>query len=231
MPIKIPRAPKKSVSKNKPKGGKKFNYHSPKGMHDLLPADFLYFDKVEKALKKVASFSGYERIETPILEDLKLFERGTGTTSEVVQKQMFVVKTNSEEALAMRPEMTPGVLRAYIEKGLSHVFFPAKFFYLSPLFRYEQPQHGRFRQFYQFGFEVIGSDDAAYDAQIIGACFRVASEMKLRGLMMRVNSIGCKTCRTNYVKKLKDYYRSKLSKLCRDCNKRFSDNPLRMLDC
>lgn len=230
MPIKIPRAPKKSGSKSKSKG-KKFAFQTPKGMHDLLPSDFLFFDKVEKALKKIVCYYGFERIETPILEDIKLFERGTGMTSEVVQKQMFSVKTRGGEVLAMRPEMTPGVLRAYVENGLSHVMFPAKFYYWSPLFRHEQPQHGRFRQFYQLGFEVLGADDAVYDAQVISAVYRTMGELRLKNVMARVNSIGCKTCRATYLKKLKEYYRDKASKMCRDCNKRYSDNPLRLLDC
>jgi histidyl-tRNA synthetase len=231
MPIKIPRAPKKQAPKVKQKTSKKFLFQSPKGMHDILPSDFLYFDKVQKSLLKSASFYGFERIETPILEDIKLFERGTGLTSEVVGKQMFVVKTKGKEVMALRPEMTPGVLRAYIQNGLSYTFHPGKFYYFSPLFRYEQPQHGRFRQFYQLGFEVIGSDDAVYDALVILATLRILSDLKLKNVTLKINSIGCKTCRSAYVKKLKDYYKDKISKMCRDCSKRFVDNPLRILDC
>lgn len=219
-----PKTPKK------PKG-KKFAFQSPKGMHDLLPNDFLYFDKVEKSLRKIASLMGFLRVETPILEDVRLFERGTGMTTEVVQKQMFLVKTKSEESLALRPEMTPGVLRAYIESGLSHIMSPAKFFYWSPLFRYEQPQHGRYRQFYQLGFEVLGADEPVFDAQIISGSYRIMDDLRLKNLMVKINSIGCKTCRANYIKKLKEYYRNKLSKMCRDCNKRYGENPLRLLDC
>jgi histidyl-tRNA synthetase len=226
----------KNLKKSQPKSskksrGKKFAFQSPKGMHDLLPNDFLYFDKVEKSLRKIASLLGFLRVETPILEDVKLFERGTGVMTEVVQKQMFLVKTKSHEVLALRPEMTPGVLRAYVESGLSHVMFPAKFFYWSPLFRYEQPQHGRYRQFYQLGFEILGGDAPVFDAQVISGSHRVMNELKLKNLIVKINSIGCKTCRTAYVKKLKEYYRNKLSKMCRDCNKRYSENPLRLLDC
>jgi histidyl-tRNA synthetase len=221
----------KPAKKSKSSRGKKFTFQAPKGMHDILPNDFLYFDKIEKSLKKIAGLTNFDRIETPILEDLKLFERGTGSTTEVVQKQMFTVKTKSHEILAMRPEMTPGVLRAYIQSGLSHVMSPARFFYLSPLFRYEQPQHGRYREFYQLGFEILGNDDAVFDAQIISGTHRLLSDLKVKNVMVRVNSIGCKTCRANYVKKLKEYYKDKLNKVCRDCVKRYSDNPLRLLDC
>jgi histidyl-tRNA synthetase len=144
---------------------------------------------------------------------------------------MFLVKTKNHEIFALRPEMTPGVLRAYVESGLSHVMSPAKLYYWSPLFRYEQPQHGRFRQFYQFGFEILGGDDPVFDAQVISLTHRVLDDLKLKNLMVRINSIGCKTCRAAYVRKLKEYYRDKLGKVCRNCVKRYSDNPLRLLDC
>ena len=220
----------KNIKRSQPKPlkksrGRKFAFQSPKGMHDLLPKDFLYFDKVEKSLRKISSLLGFSRIETPVLEDVKLFERGTGMMTEVVQKQMFLVKTKSHEVLALRPEMTPGVLRAYVESGLSHIMSPAKFFYWSPLFRYEQPQHGRYRQFYQLGFEILGGDEPVFDAQVISGAYRIMDDLKLKNLMVKINSIGCKTCRAAYIKKLKEYYRNKLGKMCRDCNKRYSENP------
>lgn len=229
MPIKIPHAKKKVEKKST--SGKKIPFQSPKGMHDRLPADFIYFDKIEKAIKKVSLFYGFDKIETPLLEDIKLFERGTGLTTEVVQKQMFTVKTKGDGVLALRPEMTPGVVRAYVENGLLYVSNPGKFFYYSPVFRYEQPQHGRFRQFYQVGFEVINSDDAAYDAQVIIASLRIFEEIKLKGVTVKLNTIGCKNCRTPYVKKLKEYYKNKVATMCRDCAKRYTENPLRLLDC
>ncbi|MCL5011938.1 MAG: histidine--tRNA ligase [Patescibacteria group bacterium] len=230
MSISIPRA-KKKVEKKPAGSGKKIPFQSPKGMHDRLPADFIYIDKIEKALKKVSGFYGFDRIETPVLEDIKLFERGTGLTSEVVQKQMFTVKTKGDGVLALRPEMTPGVVRAYVEHGLLHVVNPGKFFYMSPVFRYEQPQHGRFRQFYQIGFEVLNSDDPVYDAQIINASLKIFDEVRLKNVTVKLNTIGCKTCRAGYVKKLKEYYKNKLGLVCRDCVKRYAENPLRMLDC
>jgi len=229
MPISIPRA-KRKVEK-KPRSGRKMAIQSPKGMHDRLPSDFVYSDKIEKALKKVSMFYGFEHIETPILEDIKLFERGTGLTSEIVQKQMFSVKTKGDGVLALRPEMTPGVVRAYVEHGLLHVVNPGKFFYMSTVFRYEQPQHGRFRQFNQIGFEVLNSDDSVYDAQVIIASLKIFDEVRLKNITVKLNTIGCKSCRSIYVKKLKEYYKGKLNRVCRDCVKRYSENPLRMLDC
>lgn len=231
MPITIPKAPRKQKRAPSKKSSKKFLFQSPKGMHDILPEDFLFVEKVEKIFRKTAAFFDFARIETPILEDLRLFERGTGITSEVVQKQMYVVKTRRETPLALRPEMTPGVLRAYLQNGLMHTMMPGKFSYFSQVFRHEQPQAGRFRQFTQFGFEVIGSDDPAYDAQVILATFRILEELKLKEVSVKMNSIGCRSCRPPYVKKLKEYYRHKISKICGDCAKRLQDNPLRILDC
>lgn len=232
MAIKIPKAKRKIVPKeSKKKFSKSISFKSLKGMHDVLPADFLFFDRIEKALKDVSSFYNFLRIETPILEELKMFERGTGLTSEVVSKQMFVVKTRGGDTLALRPEMTPGVLRAYLENGLNYVANPGKFFYYSPVFRYEQPQAGRFRQFHQVGFEILSSDDPIYDAQVISASYKVISELKIKNLLIKINSIGCKNCRPAYLKKIKNFYKDKLNKICKDCRKRYSENPLRMLDC
>lgn len=202
-------------------------------MHDVLPDDFSYFDKIEKALKRVSCFFSFFRIETPIMEDVRIFERGTGMTSEVVQKQIFVVKSRGrkEGVMALRPEMTPGVVRAYVQNGLSYVVLPGKFYYFSPIFRYEQPQHGRFRQFYQIGLEIINTSDSAYDAQVISATVKILEDLRIKGFSIKINSIGCKVCRPSFVKKLKEYYKSNLSKLCRDCVKRYKINPLRMLDC
>lgn len=232
MPINIPRAPKKKEAPQKIRVGKKFVSQSPKGMHDVLPTDFAYIERIEKVLKKVSAFYGFERIETPVVEDVKLFERGTGLTSEIVQKQMFLIKTHgSDGTLALRPEFTPGVARAYIESGLVHTMLPAKFYYEGPVFRHEQPQHGRFRQLHQIGFEIFGSDDPAYDAQVVVGTYKLFDESKLKNVTVKINSIGCKNCRPVYVKKLKEYYKNKQSKLCKDCAKRYQDNPLRLLDC
>lgn len=229
MPIKIPKAKKKEEVKKTPKGAGKFGFRSPRGMHDILPDDFLYRDKVEKSLRSNAEAYGFEHIDTPIAEDAKLFERGTGATSEVVEKQMFLIK--GRDSLALRPEMTPGVMRAYIQSGLFRTLIPGKFFYYGPMFRHERPQAGRLRQLWQAGFEILGSPDPVYDAQIITATLRMIEGVKIKNLSIKINSIGCKTCRTAYVKKLKDYYRPKTSKLCKDCQRRYKDNPLRMLDC
>jgi histidyl-tRNA synthetase len=230
MPIKIPRAPRKA-EKKQPQRSKKIGFQSVKGMHDILPEDFAYREKIEKGVKKIALFYGFERIEPPLLEDRKLYERGTGLSSEVVSKQMFTLRTKGGDQLALRPELTPGVVRAYVENGLTYAYNPGKFWYWAPMFRHEQPQAGRYRQFYQCGFEVLNSSDPAYHAQIIQASYRVCTEAKLKHVQVKLNSIGCKNCRPAYVRILKEYYKNKASKLCRDCAKRYTENPLRLLDC
>ncbi len=230
MPITIPKAQKKEEKKPS-RSGKKIPFQSPKGMHDILPVDFAYREKIEKVLKKAAAFFDFERIETPILEDVRLFERGTGLTSEVVQKQMFLVKAKGDITLVMRPEMTPSIVRAYVQNGLVHTVSPGKFFYCSPIFRHEQPQHGRFREFYQLGFEILNTDDSVYDVQIISAAYKILTELKIKNSTIKLNTIGCKVCRGTYVKKLKEYYKGKSSQLCKDCVVRLGENPLRLLDC
>ncbi|MEK7590562.1 MAG: histidine--tRNA ligase [Patescibacteria group bacterium] len=211
---------------------KKQILHNPKGMHDILPSDQPIWEKIHRAVKEVADFYNYLKIDTPILENIQLFERPLGETSDVVAKQMFVVKTKGGDQLVLRPEGTASIARAYIQHGLSHVAQPLKLRYTGPMFRYEQPQAGRFRQFYQSGFEIVSNDnDPIYDAQVISACYRTIEELKIKNLRVEINSIGCKNCRPAYKKKLSDYYKNKDKKICKDCRYRLSSNPLRLLDC
>ncbi len=178
----------------------------------------------------MAGHYNFSRIDTPILEKAGLFERGVGQATDIVEKQMFIVETASGEKLALRPENTAGVARAYIEHGLSHLGQPLKLYYIGPMFRYEQPQEGRFRQFYQAGVEILGSDsDAIYDAQSILVCYRILEDLKINKLNIQINTVGCKNCRPLYRKKLQAYYKNK--NVCKDCKRRIVSNPLRVLDC
>lgn len=178
----------------------------------------------------MAGHYNFSRIDTPILEKAELFERGVGQATDIVEKQMFIVETASGEKLALRPENTAGVARAYIEHGLSHLGQPLKLYYIGPMFRYEQPQEGRFRQFYQAGVEILGSDsDAIYDAQSILVCYRILEDLKINKLNIQINTVGCKNCRPLYRKKLQAYYKNK--NVCKDCKRRIVSNPLRVLDC
>lgn len=222
----------KAVKKNKAKKEKTTLIQSPKGMHDILPSEQPWWDKLRKANQEVANFYNFSRIDTPILESLEIFERGTGVTTDVVEKQMFILKSKGKDHLALRPENTPGIIRAYIQHNLSRLGQPLKLYYFGPFFRYEQPQAGRYRQFHQIGFEIIGSeDDSVYDAQIILASYRLMEELKIKNSVIQINSLGCKNCRSVYRKKLQDYYRKLSNKICKDCRRRLVLNPLRLLDC
>ena len=205
---------------------------SVKGMHDILPVDQPAFEKIQKNLKEVAEFYNFQPITTPIVEPLALYVRTTGETSDIVEKQMFTIRTKSGEPLALRPEFTPGIARAFIQHGLSHLGSPLKLFTFGPLFRYEQPQAGRLRQFHQANFEILSvENDPIYDVQIILACYRLLTDLKIKNLRIEINTIGCRTCRPNYRKQLQTYYKSKEKNLCADCKRRLPLNPLRLLDC
>ena len=223
---------KKIVKKDKDKKEKKLLFQSPKGMHDILPGEQPWWEKVRKASQETANFYNFLRIDTPILESIEIFERGTGVTTDIVEKEMFTLRTKGGDRLALRPENTPGIVRAYFEHGLSRTSQPLKVYYFGPFFRYQQPQFGRFRQFHQIGFEILGGeDDPIYDAQIILASFRLIEDLKIKKPSVQINSLGCRNCRTLYRKKLTDYYRKLSNKLCKDCRRRLTLNPLRLLDC
>lgn len=214
----------------KEKEAKPLAFQSPKGMHDILPVDWPLWDRVYKAAKDVADFYNFARIDTPILESADLFIRGVGETTDIVEKEMFVLRTKGGDKLALRPEFTSPVVRSYIENGLHRLPQPLKLYYLGPVFRHEKPQAGRYRQFNQLGFEILGGEgDPIYDSQAIILAYRFLEELKAKNLMVQVNSIGCRVCRPNYKKKLVEYY--KKQDICKECQGRLEKNPLRLLDC
>ena len=206
-------------------------FQSPTGMHDILGKDIMYFQKIEKTCKDIADFYGFRRIETPILEETKLFEKGTGFSTDIVQKEMFSLRTKGGDYLTLRPEATPGIVRSYIQNGMQNLPKPIKFWHFGPFFRYERPQAGRFRQFNQFGFESIGIDKPIIDVHIIQIFFNILKELGLKDLIIQINTIGCPECRSEYKRKLIKYLKSNQSSLCSDCRRRLKENPLRTLDC
>lgn len=180
----------------------------------------------------MAEIYSFSRIDTPILENLDLFQRGVGESTDIVEKQMYTLTTKGGDKLVLRPEGTSAIARAYIQHGLSHVSQPLKVYYKGPFFRYESPQAGRYRQFNQVGFEIIGGEnDPIYDIQVMVAALRLLEGLKFRNISIRLNSIGCKVCRTIYKKKLLNFYKNKKKEICKDCDRRMSENPLRLLDC
>ncbi len=206
-------------------------FQSPTGMHDILGKDIMYFRKIEKTCKDIADFYGFRRIETPILEETKLFEKGTGFSTDIVQKEMFSLRTKGGDYLTLRPEATPGIIRSYIQNGMQNLPKPIKFWHFGPFFRYERPQADRFRQFNQFGFESIGVDKPIIDVQIIQIFFNILKGLGIKDLIIQINTIGCPECRSEYRRKLIKYLRSGQSSLCSDCRRRLKENPLRILDC
>lgn len=210
----------------------KFFFQSPRGMHDILPRDQIWWDKILKTGKDTAEFYNFLKIETPVVENADLFVRAVGTDTDIVSKEMFYIKSGGADKFVLRPEGTAAIARSYLEHGLSHISQPVKLYYFGPMFRHESPQAGRYRAFHQFGFEIMGgASDPIYDAQIILASFRFIEDLKIKNLTLQINSIGCRVCRPHFKKRLTDYYRRHEKKLCADCKRRLKTNPLRLLDC
>jgi len=210
---------------------KKPKFQHPTGMHDILPEDQAYYKKIYGVTQDIAQFYGFSKIDTPIVEDAELYERGTGSATDIVEKQMFSLKTKGGDHLALRPEFTPGIVRSYNEHGMFNIPQPVKLYTFGPLFRYEHPQAGRFRQFHQVDFEVFGEQSPAIDAQVIQIFYNLLRELKFSHLIIEVNSIGDASCRPYYKKVLVNYLRPRQNSLCADCRRRIKENPLRVLDC
>jgi len=210
---------------------KKLKYQTPTGMRDILPEDQKYYKRIYEVVSGIAEFYGFEKIDTPVAEQEELFLKGVGSSTEIVQKQMYSLKTRGGDTLALRPEWTAPVVRSYIQHGMQSWPQPVKLWYFGPCWRYERPQADRYRQFWQFGFEVLGEQSAVIDAQIIQIFYNVLKELKLKDLIIQVNSIGDNQCRPYYKKLLSGYLKSRDSSLCSDCKRRMKENVLRVLDC
>ncbi|MCL0056735.1 histidine--tRNA ligase [Dehalococcoidia bacterium] len=210
---------------------KKPKFQRPTGMHDILPQDQKYFQNIYNTCKRVADFYGFRKIDTPILEETELFIKGTGTTTDIVQKQMYNFKIRGGDCLTLRPEFTPGIIRAYIEHGMQNLVQPVKLYSFGPVFRLEKPQAGRYRQFSQFNLENIGERSPVADAQVIQIFYNILLELEFKKLIVKINSIGDNQCRPYYKRLLINYCKTRQSALCSDCQRRLKENPLRVLDC
>jgi len=210
---------------------KKERFQTPTGMHDILPEEQLYRRRIYEVVEKMTDFYGFNKIDTPILEYTDLFSKGIGLDTDIIQKEMFTFKTKGEDVLSLRPEGTSPIVRAYLEAGMFNVPQPVKLWYLGPFFRHEKPQAGRFRQFWQFGLEVLGESSSVVDAQVIQIFYNILNDLKLKNLIVEVNSIGDSQCRPYYKKLLKNYLHSREGSLCNYCRNRSQTNPLRVLDC
>lgn len=213
------------------KSAKAEAFQTVKGMSDILPRDEEWWKLIERAGTSLAELHDFRFIETPVLEYAGLFERGVGGDTDIVEKQMYVLKTKGGDRLALRPEGTASVMRSYLEHHLGYFASPLKVYYFGPMFRHERPQAGRERQFHQWGFEILGDNDPFYDGEMIVATLDFLRALKLKDVKVRINTIGCRVCRPTYREKLRQFYSREKSNVCRDCERRFDKNPLRLLDC
>ena len=205
---------------------------APKGTKDMLPEDAYRWQAVEKICREVAELSGFQEIRTPIFEHTELFLRGVGDTTDIVQKEMYTFEDKGGRSITLRPEGTAGAARAFVEHGMYAGALPAKMYYLSaPIFRYEAPQSGRFRQHHQFGCEVFGAEAPSCDAEVILLLLRILRRAGLENLVVSLNSIGCPSCRKRYNEALRTFLQERVSELCATCNERIHKNPMRILDC
>ena len=206
-------------------------YQAPRGTSDILPQEQAYWRYVEQKAVNVCQLYGYERIDVPAFEDAGLFSRSVGEGTDIVEKEMYTFEDRGGNKLTLIPEGTASICRAYVEHGLHNLPQPVKLYYFAPVFRYERPQAGRHRQHHQFGYEAIGNDDPALDAEVIDMAWQFFQSLNLHHLSLSLNSIGCKACRPGYLTVLKDYYANYADELCSDCKTRLTRNPLRLLDC
>ena len=203
----------------------------PKGTQDILPEDIEKWYYIEDVIRKILNKYGYHEIRTPMFEYTELFVRGIGENTDIVNKEMFTFPDRKGRSLTLRPEGTAPVIRAYLENRMERISKVVKLFYFGPMFRCEKPQAGRFRQFHQFGIELIGSQSPVADVEIIAAALEIYETLGLKGLQVSINSVGCKKCRKDYIGKLKSFLENKKEQLCFECNNRIEKNPLRVLDC
>ena len=205
---------------------------SPKGTRDMLPKDSFLWQWIEQTMREEAALAGYLEIRTPVFEYTELFARGVGDTTDIVQKEMYTFLDKGERSITLKPEGTAGAVRALIENKLYAEPLPVKMYYLNnPIFRYENPQHGRLREHHQFGMECFGVKGPTADAEVIMTVLKILGRLGLTNLSVKINSIGCPVCRPGYHKALRSYLKAHFDALCPQCKERFDRNPLRVLDC
>ena len=204
---------------------------APKGTKDIYGSYMEEWQRVEQVMRELCSDFGIKEIRIPIFEHTELYLRGVGDTTDIVQKEMYTFKDKADRSITLRPEGTAGVARSFIEHGMYNNPQPTRRFYIGPMFRYENTQKGRQRQFHQFGVEMLGSYSPALDAEAISVVAELLKRLGIKDVELRINSLGCNKCRQRYNTALKEYIGSNIDKLCDDCKSRFDKNPLRVLDC
>ena len=202
-----------------------------KGTRDILPEEIKKWQYIEEIAKTTFEKYGYEEIRVPVIEKSELFQRGVGEETDVVQKEMYIFDDKGGRSIALRPEGTAGVVRSYIENGMSSKPSPIKLWYAMPMYRYENVQKGRQREFHQIGVELLGSGSYLADVEMIEMINTFLEKLNIKDIELKINSIGCNKCRDKYVEALKDYIRPNLDKYCEVCKNRFEKNPMRIIDC
>ncbi len=206
-------------------------YTALKGIQDILPPAIYLWQKAEETAKEIFSVYGFQELRAPIIESTDIFIRSIGETTDIVEKEMYTFPDKAGRSITLRPEGTAPVVRCYVQNRLYDLPSPQKFFYYGPMFRYERPQKGRFRQFYQIGVEAFGTSDPKLDAEILTMLRLFLERIGLEGLSFEVNSIGCEKCRPDYKEALLHFLSGKIQEFCPDCQRRYTFNPLRILDC
>lgn len=203
-----------------------------KGTYDVLPKDIQLWQRLEDVIKNVSKIYNFKEIRTPIFEKSELFHRGVGEGTDIITKETYTFDDRGKRSVTLRPEGTAGVVRSYIENKLyANNQAVTKLYYTGPMFRYERPQKGRYRQFMQFGAEAFGSYSPLLDAEVIAYSTTILRAINLNNVIVKINSLGCNESKKNYTKALVDYFTPVIGDLCHDCNERLKTNPLRILDC
>ncbi|MEA3362820.1 MAG: histidine--tRNA ligase, partial [Thermodesulfobacteriota bacterium] len=200
-------------------------------MNDVLPGEVETWQFLEQSARDVFGLYGFSEIRTPIAEKTDLFCRSIGETTDIVEKEMYTFSDKSENSLTLRPEGTAPVMRSFIQNRLHSLDPVSKLYYMGPMFRYERPQKGRYRQFHQLGVEVLGVEDAKIDAQVLAMLHQYFVRIEIDSVSLQINSLGCPECRPGYRQELIAYLETHLDQLCVECQRRYQTNPLRVLDC
>ena len=204
---------------------------APRGTNDVLPEDSYKWQFVENRMLETARMFGFNEIRVPVFEHTEVFKRSVGDTTDVVQKEMYTFDDKGGRSITLRPELTAGVIRSLIEKGLVNGPLPLKVCYIGGCYRYEKPQAGRLREFHQFGVECVGAAAPNADAEVIALARQVLDSIGIEKIALEINSIGCPECRKKYSEALKEYFKANIDNLCDTCKDRLERNPMRILDC
>ena len=203
-----------------------------KGTHDVIGEEAALYSAVESMMRTLAIQYAFYEVRPPVLEHSELFVRGVGQSSDVVRKEMYTFLDKGERSLTLRPEFTAGIMRMIVQNKLYATNdLPLKYFYLGPVFRYERPQLGRFRQFNQFGVELVGGQSFYNDVEVIALAYDILQTLRLKNVVIKINTLGDEESRDNYRKALREFFADKIDRMCEDCKNRYQLNPLRILDC